>query len=108
MSMQTMPADRKQPATCEASLRGSVGVFAGAFVVAQIFNLQYRRIAFGTARDRSETEELCSAGRLQIRDTAGCKPALRSVGGRTTNSNSQGGRHSRFSHALVCALTEFR
>ena len=42
--------------------------------VAQICNLLYRRIAFGRAW------EVRAASRFKIRDTAGCKPALRASG----------------------------
>jgi len=41
--------------------------------VAQIFNLLYRRIAFG------RPWQLREAGGLQIRDTAECNSALRSL-----------------------------
>src|SRR6266540_1927967 len=45
--------------------------------VAQISNLLYRRIPFGKPPDRSEAQEFSQASGLEIRDTAGWKPALR-------------------------------
>src|SRR6266511_346413 len=44
--------------------------------VAQISNLLYRRIPFGKPPDRSETQESFKVCGLEIRDTAGWKPAL--------------------------------
>ena len=44
--------------------------------VAQISNLLYRRIPFGRTSDDSVTQEISTAGGLEIRDTAGWKPAL--------------------------------
>jgi hypothetical protein len=45
--------------------------------VAQISNLLYRRIRFGKPLDRSDTPVFSQACGLEIRDTAGWKPALR-------------------------------
>jgi hypothetical protein len=44
--------------------------------VAQIFNLLYRRIAFGSASLRPEPFEFSKPSGLKIRDTADCKSAL--------------------------------
>ena len=45
--------------------------------VAQISNLLYRRIPFGRPPDHSKTQEFSEAGGLEVRDSAGWKPALR-------------------------------
>ena len=45
--------------------------------VAQISNLPYRRIPFGRAADKPGTRESSTGSGLEIRDTAGWKPALR-------------------------------
>ncbi len=46
------------------------------FSVAQIFNLLYRRIAFGRTRQTRESNRPSPPGGLQIRDTAECNSAL--------------------------------
>jgi hypothetical protein len=51
--------------------KGTARRFCHNFGVAQIFNLLYRRIAFGMAPD------LAAASGLKIRDTAECNSALR-------------------------------
>jgi len=45
--------------------------------VAQVSNLLYRRIPFGRPPGHSESQALSTASGLEIRDTAGWKPALR-------------------------------
>jgi len=50
---------------------------ASASLVAQVSNLLYRRIPFGRSPAQSESQEFSTAGGLEIRDTAGWKPALR-------------------------------
>jgi len=62
------------------------------FGVAQISNLLYRRIPFGRPPDNSGTQAGAKAGGLEIRDTAGWKPALRSVGRRMIDRYSPAGR----------------
>src|ERR1051325_5758413 len=58
--------------------------------VAQISNLLYRRIPFGRTSDDSVTQEISTAGGLEIRDTAGWKPALLFLGPRAPKMNRLG------------------
>jgi hypothetical protein len=50
------------------------------FFVAQISNLPYRRIPFGRAPEYRRFSQRWKACGLEIRDTAGCNPALRAEG----------------------------
>src|SRR5262249_10639072 len=78
-------AQTRRPVPLQSVCAIDVGYVLG---VPRISNLLYRPIAFGRAHDRSETEELFTAGGLQFRDAAGSKPALRRFVSRTFRSST--------------------